>query len=86
MLYERDLIAKWNEYANYTTAREDGLLQGQEEGRELGRELGWKQGQEEAQTAVVKNLLFQTDFAADKIAAIANVTEDFVEKVKKTLN
>ncbi len=82
MLYERDLIAKWNEYANYTTAREDGLLQGQE----LGRELGWKQGQEEVKTAVVKKMLLADKFTIAEIADFANVTEDFVEKVKKTLN
>jgi hypothetical protein len=74
MLYERDLIAKWNEYANYTTAREDGLQHGREEGAER------------KSFDVVKNLLLQTDFTAAKIAALASVTEDFVDKVKKTLN
>jgi predicted transposase/invertase (TIGR01784 family) len=62
MLYQRDLKAKWNEYANLTTARNEGLRE------------------------VVKNLILANRFTIAEIANFASVTEDFVEKVKKTLN
>jgi hypothetical protein len=66
MLYQRDLKAKWNEYANLTTAKNEGLREGKAE--------------------FVKNLLLANKFTISEIATYASVTEDFVEKVKKTLN
>src|SRR5258706_4781240 len=47
--------------------------------------LGEKEGMEKGKETFVKNLLLNTDFTAAKIAGLSNVTEAFVEKVKKTL-
>ena len=44
------------------------------------------EGKEEATTAFVENLLKGTDFVAEKIASLANVSVDFVNKVKNQLN
>ncbi len=47
--------------------------------------LGQKEGMEQGKEIFVKNLLLNTDFTAAKIASLGNVTEAFVEKVKKNL-
>jgi predicted transposase/invertase (TIGR01784 family) len=54
--------------------------------REEYIEKGIEQGLEQGKAAFVKNLLKETKFTVAKIASLANVTEDFVEKVKKTLD
>jgi hypothetical protein len=60
--------------ANYITKEKDILYRlGEREGMEKGKEI------------VVKNLLLNTDFTVAKIAALSDVTEAFVKKVKKTL-
>lgn len=51
-----------------------------------GEQKGELRGLEKGKTEVVKNLLLETNFTVTKIASLANVTEGFVEKVKKTLN
>jgi len=65
--------------ANYITKEKDILYR-------LGEKKGIEQGAEEKSYEVVKNLLLKTDFTTAKIASLANVTEAFVRKVKKTLN
>lgn len=42
-------------------------------------------GIEKGKEVIVKNLLLNTDFTIAKIAALSDVTEAFVKKVKKTL-
>ena len=42
-------------------------------------------GIEKGKEAIVKILLLNTDFTIAKIAALSDVTEAFVKKVKKTL-
>jgi hypothetical protein len=44
------------------------------------------EGKEEAATAFVENLLKGSDFAVEKIASLANVSVEFVNKVKSQLN
>jgi len=78
MLYQRDLKAKWNEYANLTTARNEGI--------EAGKVRGKAEAEKKSKTEFVKNLLLETKFTVAKIARLASVTEDFVEKVKLTLS
>jgi predicted transposase/invertase (TIGR01784 family) len=78
MLYQRDLKAKWNEYANLTTARNEGI--------EAGKVRGKAEAEKKSKTEFVKNLLMETRFTVAKIARLASVTEDFVEKVKLTLS
>jgi hypothetical protein len=70
MLYQQDLKAKWNEYANLTTAKNEGL----------------RKGAEEKSFEVVKKMLLSGRFTTGEIANFANVPKDFVEKGKKTLN
>jgi predicted transposase YdaD len=74
MLYQRDLKAKWNEYANLTTAQNEGLKAGIEKGRLEGK------------ADFVKKLLLINKLTIAEIADAASVSEDFVEKVRKTLN
>jgi hypothetical protein len=47
---------------------------------------GREEGKEQAAIAFVENLLKGSDFALEKIAALANVTLDFVKEVKNKLN
>jgi hypothetical protein len=48
--------------------------------------MGELRGLEKGKTEVVRNLLLANKFTVSEIATYASVTEDFVEKVKKTLN
>lgn len=47
---------------------------------------GKEEGKEEAALTFVKNLLRGSDFAVEKIASLANVTVEFVNKIKNNLN
>jgi predicted transposase YdaD len=82
MNYERSLMAKWDEYARNESAIEEGLKKGMKEGRIEGR----KEGQYEKGVEVVKNLFATGENSIAKIASIAGVTEEFVRKVKESLN
>ena len=73
MQYEKSLMAKWDEYAIIKTAEEKGLEKGIEKGAET---KGIK---------VVKNLLSAGTFTETQIANLADVSVNFVKKVKKTL-
>jgi len=55
-------------------------------GEQKGLEMGELRGLEKGQTEFVKKLLLANKFTTSEIANYASVTEDFVEKVKKTLN
>ena len=44
------------------------------------------EGREEATVSFVQNLLKQSDFAVEKIASLANVSVEFVNKIKSKLN
>jgi hypothetical protein len=65
--------------ANYISEEKDILYR-------RGEKKGIEKGAEEKSYEVVKNLLLKTDFSIAKIASLANVTESFVRKVKKTIN
>jgi hypothetical protein len=47
---------------------------------------GEKKGLEKGKKTIVKNLLRTTDFSTTRIASLAEVTEDFVLEVKRSLN
>lgn len=74
MLYEKSLMEKWDAYSVLKTAEEKGM--------EKGMEKGIKKGKEQ----FVKNLLASTGFGVAKIAALADVTEDFVKKIRMSLD
>jgi len=62
---------------------EEYLLQkANKEGIETGLELGIEQGIEKSKLAFVKSLLADTDFDVEKIASLANVTIEFVQRIK----
>jgi predicted transposase/invertase (TIGR01784 family) len=72
--------------ANYMSEEKDIFYRrGEKKGLEKGIEKGIAKGVEKGKVAFVKNLLLQTDFSIAKIAALSDVTEAFVKKVKKTL-
>ena len=48
--------------------------------------MGEKKGIEKGKDAVIKNLLLDTDFTVKKIAALSEVSEYYVRKVKGSLN
>lgn len=64
--------------ANYISEEKDILYR-------RGEKKGMKKGMEKEKESFVKNLLLNTDFTVAKIAGLANATEAFVKKVKKTL-
>jgi hypothetical protein len=64
--------------ANYISEEKDILYR-------LGEKVGMEKGVEKGNLAVVKNLLLKTNFTIAEIADLANVTEAFVKKVKKSL-
>jgi hypothetical protein len=51
-----------------------------------GKEMGEQKGLEKGKTEFVKKLLLINKLTISEIADAASVTEDFIEKVKKTLN
>ena len=51
----------------------------------VGREEGLAEGEEKSKRLFVENLLSGTDFPAEKIASLASVTLDFVNKIKNEL-
>jgi hypothetical protein len=61
--------------------KEEGLA----EGLEKGLEQGMEKGRENSSRLFVENLLKDGRFPIDKIASLANVTVDFVKKIKKDL-
>lgn len=62
-------------------AEQEGLKQGLKQGRQEGRQEGHK----ERDTMFVENLLRNTDFSDEKIAAIAVVPIQFVKEIKEKL-
>ena len=51
----------------------------------IEKDIFYKMGEKKGKEAIVKNLLLNTDFAITKIATLAEVTVDFVKKIKKSL-
>lgn len=75
-------LATMDSIAPYITLETDMFyLYGEKKGLEKGLEKGLAKGKK----TLVKNLLRKTDFSIAKIADIAEVTEYFVKKVKRSL-
>jgi len=53
-------------------------------GKKIGFEEGIEKGIERGKTDFVVNLLHNTDFTMDQIAKLANVSEDFVSRIKQS--
>jgi hypothetical protein len=54
-------------------------------GEKRGFETGVEVGDERKSTLVVKNLLTHTDFPVERIARMAEVSLEFVQKIKESL-
>ncbi len=52
-------------------------------GKKEGIEKGKKEGVEKGKEVFVRNLLSHTDFSLEKIAALADVTVDFVQRIQE---
>ncbi len=61
--------------------REEGIQIGMERGIERGMERGIAQGQEQKQTIIVRNML-KRNMPVEDICALAECTEEFVEKCR----
>lgn len=61
-------------------------LEGIEIGMEKGEQKGREEGRQEAQQIFIENLLAGTEFSDDKIAALANVSVEMVEEVRRGMN
>jgi flagellar biosynthesis/type III secretory pathway protein FliH len=65
--------------------KQEGKEEGLAEGLEKGLERGLEKGRENTSRLFVENLLKDGNFSVKKIASLANVTENFVSKIKKEL-
>ncbi len=65
--------------------KKEGLAEGIKKGMKEGMEKGIEKGQENSRRLFVENLLKNSNFSVAKIASLANVTVEFVNKVKNGL-
>ena len=63
----------------------EGIKKGMKVGMEKGIEKGIEKGQENSRRLFVENLPKDSNLSVTKIASLANVTVEFVNKVKKEL-
>jgi flagellar biosynthesis/type III secretory pathway protein FliH len=67
-----------------------GEEKGEKIGWEKGEKIGWKKGREEEREnknrEFVSNLIQQTEFSDTKIADLATVSIQFVQKIRTDLN
>lgn len=64
---------------------EKGIEKGLEQGIERGREQGLEKGLEKGKTIAVRNLILKMGMSDDQAADIAEVSVDFVKKVRRKL-
>lgn len=69
MLYEKDLLNKWTEYAVLKSAEEKGM----------------ERGLEKAKTEYIRNLITKLNFTDAQIADVTEVSIDFVKKIRSAL-
>lgn len=78
-----EILPSMDSIAKFIKEERDFLyIRGERKGLEKGREEGIEQGKE----TFIRNLLLNTDFTVAQIAALGDVPEAFVEKVKETLD
>ncbi|MFD1628615.1 Rpn family recombination-promoting nuclease/putative transposase [Pseudopedobacter beijingensis] len=80
-MYDVSLKRRWDEYNVRETARQRGL----EEGRVEGRVEGRAEGRAESKTEFVRNLITGFGFSDEQAAKAANVTAEFVRKIREEL-
>ncbi|MGJ7033590.1 Rpn family recombination-promoting nuclease/putative transposase [Niabella hirudinis] len=101
MLYEKDLLDKWTEYAVLKTAEEKamergmkkgiekgiekGIAKGMEQGMEKGIAKGIVKGAEQKSRNFVKNLILKFDFSDKQAAAAAEVSLSVVKEIRASL-
>lgn len=80
MLYEKALLDRWTAYAVKKAAQEK-LKEAMKEGMEKGMEKGAEQKSYE----FVKNLINKFGFTDKEAASAAEVSTDFVKKIRASL-
>ncbi|MGJ7031458.1 Rpn family recombination-promoting nuclease/putative transposase [Niabella hirudinis] len=73
MLYQKDVLDRWTEYAVLKTAKDKAILEGMEKGAE------------QKSYEVVKNLILEHGFTDAQAAETTGVSLDFVKKVRRNL-
>jgi predicted transposase/invertase (TIGR01784 family) len=81
MRYEKNMMARWDEYVYRKTLREEGI----EKGIEKGMKKGMKKGAREKTCEFIKALLAKGGYTIRDIADLTGVSEAFVRKVKKAV-
>ena len=82
-----EILPSMDSIAKFIKEERDFLyIRGERKGLEKGREEGIEQGIEQGKETFIRNLLLNTDFTVAQIAALGDVPEAFVEKVKETLD
>ena len=84
-MYDVSLKRRWDEYNVRETARQRGLEEGREEGREIGREIGREEGLEKGKAEIARNLITDFGFSDEQVAKAANVSADFVRKIRNEI-
>ncbi|MGJ7033103.1 hypothetical protein [Niabella hirudinis] len=81
MLYQKDVLDRWTEYAVLETAKEKGIS----EGMAMGVTKGIAEGIEKAKTAYIRNLIVKLNFTDQQIADLTEVSIDFIKKIRVSL-
>lgn len=68
---------------NVMTTLDIFIKKGREEGLTEGLQKGLEKGRNEGKMDVIANLLQNTDFSVEKIAALAAVPEEFVQSIRE---
>jgi len=70
----------------FTMERDFVYIRGQMDGMEKGLKKGEEKALEKNTKKIVRNLLRKTNFTIAKIADLADVSQYYVRKIKKTLS
>ncbi|MGJ7030139.1 flagellar biosynthesis/type III secretory pathway protein FliH [Niabella hirudinis] len=97
MLFQKDVLDRWTEYAVLKTAKEKaisegmaigiakGTAEGMEKGIQKGMAKGRTKGLEEAKSDYIRNLIVKLNFTDQQIADLTEVSIDFIKKIRTSL-
>ncbi|ANI88885.1 hypothetical protein A9P82_06005 [Arachidicoccus ginsenosidimutans] len=84
-MYDTSLKRKWDNEAVMEYARRESKAEGKAEGIAEGMEKGMEKGKAEGKAEVVRNLIIKLGFTDAQAADVAEVSLDFVKKVRASL-
>ncbi|WP_157634543.1 hypothetical protein [Spirosoma panaciterrae] len=67
------------------SGKKEGLEEGKSEGLKEGKKQGLEEGKKQGKRLIILNLLTQTNFSVAEIAQLADVSDSFVEEIKKEM-